>query len=143
LLQKMYTNLTRFVEEDLPFFPEERRQRMERLESVMSQDGSLSEKYRRLMEVYQVEFEYGRTMEAYDGKLDDGRDVHFIHLGRISLMYRTKDGSETGYWDATKKSWVKDLSYFGVITEALNIAKETSAPDIITVPVPAAKETPL
>lgn len=144
LLQKMYDSLSRFVAADLPFHVEERRESMDRLADLISDEKAApAEKYRRLMEAYQIELEYGRTMEAYQGTLDDGRDAFFVHLGRVSLMYRTKDGSESGYWDAAKKAWVADNSYARVIAEALNIAQETTAPDIITVPVPAAKEMPL
>lgn len=143
LLQKMYDSLTEFVAADLPFLPDERRERMDRLADLMSQEGALAEKYRRLIEAYQVELDYGRTMSAYKGTLDDGRDAEFLHLGRVSLMYRTTDGTESGYWDAQKGAWVPDARYARVINEALNIALERTAPDVITVPVPAAKETRL
>jgi len=143
LLQKMYESLSRFVEGDLPFLPDERRERMDRLDDVMAQEGNLSEKYRRLVEAYQIELEYGRTMSAYKGTLDDGRDVDFVHLGRVTLLYRTVDGTEAGYWDAEKQTWVADQNYNRVITEALSMARELTAPDLIRVPVPAAKETRL
>jgi hypothetical protein len=143
LLQKMYASLTQFVEADLPFLPDERRERMDRLEDVMAQEGNLSEKYRRLLEAYQIELEYGRTMSAYTGTLDDGRDVDFVRLGRVTLLYRTVVGIETGYWDAEKHAWVADQNYNRVITEALSMARELTAPDLIRVPVPAAKETRL
>jgi hypothetical protein len=143
LLQKMYDSLAEFVAKDLPFLPDERQQRMDRLKDLMAEDGSFSEKYRRLLEAYQIELEYGRTMSAYKGTLDDGRDAEFLHVGRVSLMYRTMDGSESGYWDAQKGAWVADARYARVINEALNVAQERTAPDLVTVPVPAAKETRL
>jgi hypothetical protein len=143
LLQKMYDSLAQFVENDLPFLPDERRERMARLKDLMAQEGGASEKYRRLIEAYQVELEYGRTMSAYKGTLDDGRDADFLHLGRVSLMYRTTDGTESGYWDAQKGAYVADAHYARVIDEALGVAQERTAPDIIIVPVPAAKETRL
>jgi hypothetical protein len=143
LLQKMYDSLVEFVAGDLPFLRDERQQRMDRLSDLMSQEGAIAEKYRRLLEAYQVELEYGRTMSAYKGTLDDGRDADFLHLGRVSLMYRTTDGTESGYWDAQKAAWVADSRYARVINEALGIAQERTAPDLITVPVPVAKETRL
>ena len=66
-------------------------------------DITISEKYRLILEAYQIELEYGRTLSAYEGRLGTGADartVEFAQLGRVSLMYRTLDGSETGYWDA-------------------------------------------
>ena len=74
-------------------------------------DVTISEKYRLILEAYQIELDYGRTLEAYEGRLGTGADartVEFARLGRVSLMYRTLDGSETGYWDADQKDWVVD-----------------------------------
>ncbi|HET7132408.1 MAG TPA: DUF3450 family protein, partial [Gammaproteobacteria bacterium] len=58
--------------------------------------------------------------------------------GRVSLLYRTQDGSKTGYWDHQKKTWVEDSDDARAISDALRIAKGEGAPDLITVPVPAA-----
>ncbi|HVY64896.1 MAG TPA: DUF3450 domain-containing protein [Gammaproteobacteria bacterium] len=140
LLQKMYTQLDEFVKNDVPFFPAERAQRMERLRDLMARvDAPASERFRRLLEAYQIEMEYGRTMSAYKDKLADGREAEFVRLGRVSLFYRTMDGGETGYWDNQKKSWVPDRDSARAIEQALAIAKEQRAPDLIVVPVPAAQ----
>ena len=59
-----------------------------------------------ILEAYQIELEYGRTLSAYEGRLGTGADartVEFAQLGRVSLMYRTLDGEETGYWDADQE----------------------------------------
>lgn len=142
LLDKMYNSLEKFVAGDLPFLVEERTARMETLRQLMAdEEGSLSEKFRRLLEAYQIELEYGRTMNAYEGKLDDGREVFFVHLGRVSLMYRTTDGSEVAYWDKDAGGWVIDRDYARAVEEALEMAEETIAPDLVTLPVPAAKES--
>jgi len=98
---------------------------------------SASEKFRRVMEAYQIEMEYGRTMSSYQQTLADGREAEMVRLGRVSLMYRTVEGGETGYWDNERKEWVADPDSAAVIEEALSIAKEEKAPDLITVPVPA------
>jgi hypothetical protein len=51
------------------------------------------------------------------------------------------DGTETGYWDNEQKAWVVDEDYDRAIEQALRIAKQEGAPDLITVPVPAAQES--
>jgi hypothetical protein len=102
-----------------------------------------AERYRRLLEAYQIELDYGRTMVSYKGKLDDGRDVDFVRVGRVSLLYRTADGEEAGYWDAQQKKWVADNHFNKAIQSAILIATKTSAPDLVTVPVPAPQEVPL
>jgi len=138
LLQKMFMQLEEFVHNDLPFFAAERATRIERLRDLMATvDASPGERFRRLVEAYQIEMEYGRTMSAYKDKLGDGRDAEFVRLGRVSLFYRTTDGSETGYWDNQQKAWVPDRNSARAIEQALAIAKEERAPDLIVVPVPA------
>lgn len=138
LLQRMFDDLVAFVSNDLPFFKDERDQRVERLRELMARvDASPSEKFRRLIEAYQIEMEYGRTMSAYRETLTDGREADILRLGRVSLMYRTIADEETGYWDRDQKEWVRDQSSSRQIEEALGIAKEERAPDLIIVPVPA------
>jgi hypothetical protein len=140
LLQRMFDDLEQFVMSDVPFFRNERAERIARLRDVMNQvEASPSEKYRRLMEAYQIELAYGRTMDAYKETLSDGREAEFVRLGRVSLMYRAADG-ETGYWDKDQNTWVVDDDYDRVIERALRIAKEEEAADLIMVPVPAAQE---
>ncbi len=140
MLQRMFTELEQFVMADVPFLNDERMRRLDTLRDLMTRpDAQISEKFRRLLEAYQIEMEYGRTMDSYSGKLADGRDVDFVRLGRISLMYRTADGSEVGYWDNQQKTWVPAPDYSRAIEAALKIAKQEGAPDLITVPVPAAQ----
>ena len=76
-------------------------------------------------------------MSAYKDKLADGREAEFVRLGRVSLYYRTADAAESGYWDNQQKMWVADRNSARLIEQALAIAKEQKAPDLIVVPVPA------
>jgi len=144
LTQKMLDALKNFVELDVPFLIEEREKRVKTLEGVMARaDVTLSEKYRRVVEAYQIEMEYGRTVDAYEGRLgagDDARTVQFLRIGRVSLMYQTLDANETGYWDADEKKWVVDDDYRQAFKHGLDIAKKISAPDLLVVPVHAPKE---
>jgi len=78
-------------------------------------------------------------MSAYKGALTDGREAELVRLGRVSLLYRTADGAESGYWDNESKAWVEDSDSAAAIEEALRIAKEETAADLIRVPVPAPK----
>src|SRR5688572_11422420 len=138
MLQRMYDDLVTFVQNDVPFFKEERDQRMQRITELMQNvEASPSEKFRRLMEAYQIEMEYGRQMTAYRQTLDDGREAEMVRLGRVALLYRVMDGTESGYWDHERKEFVPDPGSAGAIEEALSIAKEERAPDLLVVPVPA------
>jgi Protein of unknown function (DUF3450) len=144
LMQKMVDTLGQFVSLDVPFLLDERTNRVQGLKDMMQRaDVTVSEKYRRILEAYQIELEYGRTLDAYEGKLGNGADaktVEFVRLGRVSLMYQTLDGKETGYWDQKQRKWVRDDSYARSVKEALRVAKKVGAPDLLTVPVPAPEE---
>jgi len=144
LIQNMVNTLQEFVALDVPFLLEERTDRVESLQGLMARaDVAISEKYRRIIEAYQIELEYGRTLDTYEGMLGEGADaraVDFVRLGRIALMYQTLDGAETGYWDAQQKKWIIDNSYAHAVSEARRVAKKDGAPDLLTVPVPAPQE---
>lgn len=141
MMQRMVTTLEQFVGMDVPFLEQERGTRLAELKEMMTRaDVSIAEKYRRIVEAYQIETEYGRTLEAYQGRVGD-KTVDFLRAGRVALMYQTLDGRETGYWNAQSKSWEIDNEYGQAVAEALRIAKKQVAPDFITVALPAAKET--
>ena len=141
LMQRMLTGLQQFVALDVPFLPEERQRRVENLQAMMARaDVTVSEKFRRLLEAYQIEMDYGRTIEAYEGRMGEGdgaRTVQFLRVGRVVLMYQTPDREETGYWDAKNKAWVVDNDYEGAFEKNLAVAKKIGAPDLLIVPVPA------
>jgi Protein of unknown function (DUF3450) len=140
MMDKMLSTLDQFVKLDVPFLIEERTNRVAQLKDMMTRaDVSTSEKYRRIVEAYQIEMEYGRTIEAYQGKVGD-KTVDFLRAGRVSLMYQTLDGKETGYWDADAKTWKQDGEYEHAIKAGLRVAKKQAAPDFITVAVRAPKE---
>jgi hypothetical protein len=141
LMERMVGTLDQFVQLDIPFLLDERVKRVAGLKELMARaDVSTSEKFRRIMEAYQIEMEYGRTLSTYEGKLGAGEDaktVQFLQLGRVALMYQTLDGDETGYWDVNAKNFAEDDAYQSSIKRALKVAKKQSAPDLIIAPVAA------
>src|SRR5690554_3537546 len=63
LMLRMLEGLAQFIELDVPFLLEERRGRVERLRSVMaSADVTAAEKFRAVLEAFQIENDYGRTI---------------------------------------------------------------------------------
>jgi Protein of unknown function (DUF3450) len=145
LMLRMIDTLDRFVELDVPFQLVERRERVAKLRQLMDRaDVTLAEKYRRLMEAYQIENEFGRTIEAYRGTLDaDGspRTVDFLRVGRIALLYQTLDARETGAWDREGKKWIElDDEYRSSVRQGLRIARKQVAPDLLYIPVSAPRE---
>jgi hypothetical protein len=143
-MQDMLETLERFVALDLPFLREERERRLDTLREIMNRaDVSASEKYRRLIEAYGVEMEYGRTIEAYQGDQrmnGEQRTVEFLRVGRVSLLYQTLDGREAGYWDQGRGEWVRDDGYHAGIRDGLRIARRQAAPDLLILPVSAPED---
>jgi len=106
-------------------------------------DVTLSEKYRRILEAYQVEMDYGNTIEAYDAQLGEGaeaRTVMFLRIGRVALLYQTLDGGETGFWDAEAGKWTVADDYAHAFKEGVAVAKKLRAPEMLIVPLPAPKQ---
>jgi hypothetical protein len=144
LMTQMIDVLEQFVALDLPFLQEERTNRIVALKTMMGRaDVSLSEKYRRIMEAYQVETEYGRTIEAYQAELPsngDKRTVDFLRIGRTSLYYLTLDGREAGIWDAANQSWqTLPDSYLQAVADGLKVARKQLPPDLLVLPVQTAE----
>jgi DNA repair exonuclease SbcCD ATPase subunit len=140
LMMRMIDGLEQFVALDVPFLPEERSNRVADLRAMMDRaDVAASEKFRRVMEAFQVEMDYGRTMEAYSGiHTINGqeRDVEFLRLGRTALMYQTRDASMQGVWNKQTRQWEElDSSYRTQITKGLRMAKKQLAPDLLMLPV--------
>lgn len=140
LMIRMIDGLAQFVELDVPFLPEERSNRIADLKSMMDRaDVAASEKFRRVMEAYQIEMDYGRTLEAYSGiHMIDGqeRDVDFLRLGRTTLVYQTRDASRQGVWNKQTRQWEElDSSYRTQLTKGLRMAKKQLAPDLLMLPV--------
>ena len=140
LLVRMQTMLEQFVAADLPFLLEERQQRTERLARLMDRaDVSLAEKYRQILEAYQIEAEYGRTLEAWTGSLTRNgaqREVTFLRLGRVGLYYQTLDGEESGRWSKASNRWeTMETSHNWSIRKAISVARQQSVPELLELPL--------
>lgn len=142
LMLDLVDALEDFVRLDVPFQLPEREDRLRRLRALMDRaDVSVAEKYRRVMEAYQIEADFGRNIEAYVGALDTGdgaRQVEFLRVGRIVLAYQTPDLSAAGYWDAAARQW-RDLpaDYHSALRQGVRIARKQAAPQILALPVAA------
>ena len=142
LMLKMTASLEQFISLDIPFLLEERTSRIENIKEVMDRgDVSTSEKFRKVAEAYQIENDYGRTIEAYRGSVNfEGKEFNadFLRVGRVALMFITTNGDKAAYWDTSSNSWVKSSGAIKRSTEeGLKIALKQSPPALINIPVTA------
>ena len=140
LMIKMIDTLEKFVALDLPFLKAEREQRITLLKEIMDRpDVTLPDKYRRIMEAYQIEMEYGRTIESYNDTVSmSGQEytVDVLRVGRVLMTFQTLDWKLSGVWNKEKKNWEKLSSeYNRSINQVLQIAKKQAPPELIKLPV--------
>ena len=140
LMLRMIDSLEQFVNMDVPFLIDERRARVQNLRDLMGRsDANPAEKYRKILEAYEIENEYGRTIEAYEGQMEineEERTVAFLRIGRVALIYQTLDSEESGAWSQQTMSFTDlDGDFDSELRSALRIAKQQAAPDLLVVPV--------
>lgn len=143
LVIRMIDGLEQFIELDVPFNKEERMQRVAFLRSNLDRaDVSVAEKFRQVLEAYNIELQYGRGIQTYRDTIDVGgapRDVDFLRIGRVALVYQSTDGAVSGAWDKSSSSWV-DLpagEYNAAIRKGIRIANKQATIELLNMPVSA------
>lgn len=137
LAEKMLDTLETFIKLDTPFRSEERRGRVDLVRSSLAKPKvTASEQVRQVLEAYNIEAEYGRKIDTYEDKLDDGTVVNILVIGRIGMFYQTKDERSSGRWDNETGSW-EELpgSYRKPIRDGIRMAKKLAPTDMLLMPV--------
>ncbi len=143
LMSKMLSSVEQFVELDIPFQLEERRRRLQfARDAIDSPDVSIAEKFRQILVIYQNENNYGRTHQTYPTTLElNGveRDVDILRVGRIAMLYQTKDRTMTGAWDNESRSWVELApgEYRTAVQRAIAVSSGLVSPAIMDLPIEA------
>jgi hypothetical protein len=146
LMERMLDSLEQFVQLDTPFLLNERNERLARLREMLERsDVSSAEKFRRVIEAYQIENDYGRTIEAYKGTVPingNPQEVDFLRIGRVALAYQSVGGAHTGVWDVKSGQWqeLDPAEYKNQVAEGIRIARKQVAPDLMIIPVAAPTE---
>lgn len=141
LMIRMIDTLDEFIVKDVPFNIEERKERVLVLRDMMDRaDVSPSEKFRRVFEAYQIESEFGRTIEGNDGVTINLNGTEFtgnqLRIGRVGLYFVTPDGSTLAMWNRQSSQWTAlDASHRQSINDGLKIANQQSAPALVRLPV--------
>lgn len=140
LMLRMIDALEQFVSLDLPFLLNERNERIERLREIMDRaDVAVSEQFSQVLRAFQIENEYGRTMETYGDTINiEGveRKADVLKVGRIALVFQTPDGAETGMWNKNTQSWeVLGDEYTTPVRNGIRMARKQLSVDMLTLPI--------
>jgi len=138
-LEEMVNVLAEIIMNDTPFLLKEREDRVNVIKDLLTQSNiSTSEKFRRVFEAYQIENEYGRTVEAYRDEITvDGQNynVEIFRLGRVGLYARTADGDYNAMYSRSEKKWIKTKGIDNDLVIALKIARKEMPPSLIKLPL--------
>ena len=146
LMERMIDGLEQSVSLDIPFLLEERINRIDVLKETLARsDVSVAEKFRKVMEAYQIELDYGSSAEFYKQSLNLGedygvRDYNMLRIGRIGLYFQSDNSDITGMWDVNVGDWVIDDDHRNEIRKGLRMARQLIAPELMLIPLPAAEE---
>jgi len=143
LMIDMIKSLKTLVNQDTPFLLEERLNRIKRLETTLDKaDIQTHEKYRIILEAFKIEYDYAKTIESYQDKIDE-KTYNFLRLGRTALYYQSLDLKEYGYYNKESKSWenITDSTSKSNIRKAIKIAKKQQNVTFLNLPFLAKKES--
>ncbi len=142
LMEKMIDGLEQSINLDVPFLMEERTERINNLKDIMERsDVSVAEKFRKVMEAYQIENDYGSSVDLYVETIEfEGvvRDYNILRVGRVGLYLQSEDGTDTGRWSAADNSFVRYDSARSEVRKGIQMAEALIAPEILLLPVDAA-----
>ncbi|MFC5076640.1 hypothetical protein VTH8203_00212 [Vibrio thalassae] len=139
LMYQMLAGLEEQIKQDKPIRIETRLARLDELKSLMPQaDVSDAEKYRRILEAYQIEMDYGLKLGSYRSLINVGSDIEAeqLYLGRLALVARSLDRHQYWSWDINQKRWVAvDSTLAPQIDKAFAIANKQASPSLLELPI--------
>ncbi len=140
LMEDMVTRFGELVNADLPFEIVDRSQRATRLEGVLSNpEMSAAQRYRLIVEAYQIELEKGRTIGSKECTIANGEGElvgECLQIGRIALIFKNADDSVLRIWDTAQGDWTNlNRSYLQDVKYAIRMANEQTAPNVFFAPV--------
>ena len=166
MIDKMVSGIALAIESDFPFKRDERIARLHALQALVADEQALiGEKYRRALNIYKIEVNYGQGLEAYAGnhpvsptirqgddryaKDENGEvmrnettglpvelfDGDYLRYGRAALVYLNKNGSDPLRYDLSAHEWVSVKGAETNIRRAMRISYGEVAPGVVMAPV--------
>jgi hypothetical protein len=141
LMERMIDGIEQSVALDIPFLMDERSKRIDDLHGILERsDVSVAEKFRKVMEAYQIEMDYGTSSEWYRESLNvDGavREYNMFRVGRIGLYFQSDDTNITGWYNPDARAYeLLGNDHRAEIRKGIRIARQLIAPELILIPMP-------
>lgn len=145
LMERMIDGLEQSIALDIPFLMAERDKRMADLKGILERsDVSVAEKFRKVMEAYQIEMDYGTSSEWYRESLNvDGavREYNMFRVGRVGLYFQSDDTNITGWYNPESRVYeLLGSDHRSEIRKGIRIARQLIAPELILVPMPGPED---
>ena len=142
LMLKMISGLEKFVDADIPFKVQERKDRIERIRGYLSNTNiSAAERFRQVLDAYTIESDYGDSIDVYTDSINvEGNTItaNILQVGRTGLYYQTLDGKQSGYWNQDQNSWAPlEASHNQGITHAIRVTQGKESKDLMVLPIVA------
>lgn len=150
LLLSMVQALERFILLDVPFHHQERIDSVLVLrERILDPALTLADRFQLVMEAFQIELDYGYSLEAYRDQIawqegtgqeatgqGEQRSVECLRIGRLALYFVTPDGNTVGIWNRAEKRWqLLSPDYRRPILDGIKVAKGLVAPELLPLPL--------
>lgn len=143
LVARMLDGLEQFIKLDMPFDLDTRLGNIDAVRNNLDRsDVTAAEAFRQVLELYSIELQYGRGIESYTDTIEVNgtpREVDILRIGRVSLVYQTTDGAETGAWNTGTQSWeaLSAGDYAAAVRKGVRIAKKQATIELLNMPVAA------
>ena len=140
MLEALIDDLDAFIDADLPFRLEARKERIQRLRDYLSDPAvSVTERYRQIMDAYTAEMEVGGKTDTWKETItvDGDREVtvDMVLFGRVALVYMDPTGRYAKRYDRETSSWVDlESKYKAEIEKAIRIIQGKRTQDVMYVP---------
>lgn len=139
MMLEMFNALEDFVGSDLPFRMDQRTQRLDNIRDVLGQANvSPAEKYRLLLNAFEIESAYGRSLNAYSEEvMIDGvpQEANILQIGRVAMIRQV--GGDLAIMTNDNQTWRPvPSSMANNVQRAFRIANEVTTPEVFEAPLP-------
>lgn len=144
MMREMVQALENFINLDLPFQMEGEGGRLARIERLYTlidnANVSPAERYRVILNAYEIESAYGRSLRTYDEEILEGGVpvvVAVLQVGRVAVIRQYPTGNRLTIRYVGSSDWVElNSSYGSNVAKAVRIAAEVTTPSVFLAPLP-------